>query len=440
MCPWFDPWRYHKTQTKRLGFCFYTINTKQNILIIGTVWPEPNSSAAGSRMMQLIQLFKKQNWNITFASSASDSEFMIDLSSLGVDEVSIELNNVSFDEFIVKLNPTIVLFDRFMIEEQYGWRVAENCPHALRILDTEDLHCLRYARQQAFKEKRAFQITDLINDYAKREIASILRCDISLIISKYEMDLLKSFFKVDESLLHYIPFMLNPLTDKETASWKSFEERKHFVTIGNFLHEPNWNSVLYLKEEIWPLIKKSIPDAEMHVYGAYPSQKVFNLHQPNEGFLIKGRAGDLAKVIADARVCLAPLRFGAGLKGKLVDAMKFGTPSVTTSIGAEAMHESFDWPGSIANTAEQFANSAVELYNDKQLWQKAQENIAPTINTIYNQESLGKELIEKIVDVFQNIQEHRISNFMGAMLMHHTVSSTKYMSRWIELKNRAAKS
>ena len=112
--------------------------------------------------MQLISLFQAQGYAITFASPAQDSAFMIDLKSLQVDKKTILLNSESFDAFVHELNPSIVLFDRFMIEEQFGWRVAENCPSALRILDTEDLHCLRLARQKAFKEKVELSYLDKI--------------------------------------------------------------------------------------------------------------------------------------------------------------------------------------------------------------------------------------------------------------------------------------
>ena len=155
----------------------------QQVLIIGYVWVEPNSSAAGSRMLQLIEQFLKQNWKVTFASPAQKSEKAASLSSLGIDEVSIELNNTSFDDFIKDLQPTIVLFDRFMMEEQFGWRVAENCPNTLRILDTEDLHFLRKTRHQQLKKGEKFSNEALSkSEDTKREIASILRCDVSLII------------------------------------------------------------------------------------------------------------------------------------------------------------------------------------------------------------------------------------------------------------------
>ena len=413
------------------------MNKPQHILIIGTVWPEPNSSAAGSRTMQLIEQFQKLNWEITFACAASDSEFSIDFKDYNIEKVTIELNNSSFDDFVKTLQPTIVLFDRFMIEEQFGWRVAENCPNALRILDTIDLHCLRLARQQAFKEKRTFVDDDILNtDVAKREIASIYRCDMTVMISTYEMDLLQEFFKIDHSILHYTPFLLNPIHEEEKNKWPAFDDRKHFLTIGNFLHEPNWNSVLYLKEEIWPLIKKQLPDAELHVYGAYPSPKVNQLHQPKEGFLIKGRAESAHEVMLNAKVCLAPLRFGAGLKGKLIDAMQCGTPSVTTSIGAEAMHGNLEWAGMISDDAVSFANAAVQLYSDKSIWLKAQEQGIKIINQVFEKDNQAKLLIEKIYHLQKNLILHRQKNFLGAMLMHHTISGTKYMSRWIEEKNK----
>jgi glycosyltransferase involved in cell wall biosynthesis len=410
------------------------MNSTKHLLIIGIVWPEPNSSAAGSRMLQLIEVFKNHNWKITFASSATKTDFCFDPKDLGIETHAIEINNSSFDTFIKQLNPDCVLFDRFITEEQFGWRVSEICPAAMRIIDTEDLHCLRAARQQAFKEGKEFEESYLINDTAKREIASVLRSDLSLIISNVEMELLQSFFKVDKCLLHYIPFLLDKMDDK--VKWKSFEERSHFISIGNFLHEPNWNAVLYLKESIWPLIRKQLPSAEMHVYGAYPSQKVEQLHNAKEGFLIKGRAEDAKEVMSNTKVCLAPLRFGAGLKGKLIEAMQCGTPSVTTDIGAEGMHNNLPWNGAIENTAETFAKSAVELYTNETLWKQSQQNGIQIINECFDKNLFEEQFVNRINDLQSNLKSHRQQNFTGAMLMNHTASSTKYMSKWIEEKNK----
>ena len=409
----------------------------QHVLIIGFVWPEPNSSAAGGRMVQLISIFKENGFDVTFASPAMDSDYMIDLEMLGVVKKSIALNCSSFDIFVKELNPSIVLFDRFMMEEQFGWRVAENCPDALRLLDTEDLHCLRLARQKAFKEMRSFSTDDLlVEEVAKREIASILRCDVSLMISEYEIDLLQTVFKIDSNLLYYLPLLLELIEDSTIQKLPSFEERNNFIFIGNFLHEPNWNAVQYLKETIWPLIRKQMPEAILQIYGAYPSQKVLQLHQPKDGFYIMGRANDAQEVVKNARVVLAPLRFGAGIKGKLLEAMQCGTPSVTTTIGAESMCGDLPWNGFVTDDAQVFADNTVELYQDKTIWLKAQENGFEIIEKRYLKSVFADDFVEHILETQTHLKQHRLSNFMGTLLQHHTLTSTKYMSRWIEEKNR----
>ena len=134
------------------------MSPEKKLLVIGFVWPEPNSSAAGTRLMQIIDCFKNQGFTVVFASTASYSDYMVSLPDFSIQKHSIVLNDSSFDAFVSDLQPNVVLFDRFMVEEQFGWRVAENCPDAIRVLDTEDLHSLRLARQKAFKENKDFTI------------------------------------------------------------------------------------------------------------------------------------------------------------------------------------------------------------------------------------------------------------------------------------------
>jgi len=413
------------------------LNSITKILIIGFVWPEPNSSAAGSRMLQLIKLFHKQNWEVHFATTATETLHMVRLKELGVITQEIQLNHGSFDEYVVSVQPDVVLFDRFMIEEQFGWRVAEQCPNAIRMLDTEDLHSLRKTRQEAFKKGVAFT-TDmlLVSEIGKRELASIYRCDLSLIISTYEMQLLQNVFKVDESLLCYLPFLIDKISENTFSELPSFEYRQHFMCIGNFRHEPNWNMVLYLKQTIWPMIRKELPKAELHVYGSYPSEKVTQLNKKAEGFLVKGWVDDVNKVMQKSRVCLAPIRFGAGIKGKFTDAMQNGLPSVTTTIGAEGMCGSLPWNGSIVNSPEEIAAAAVKLYENESLWLESQYNGKTIINTIYGDVKYQEDFITKFKLLYVSSKKHRASNFIGAMLMHHTLKSTKYLSKWIGEKEK----
>ena len=408
----------------------------KHLLIIGFVWPEPKSSAAGSRMMQLIAAFQQQNYQITFASPCAKSDNAFNLTTIGISQVAIELNHESFDTFVKQLNPDIILFDRFMMEEQFGWRVAEQCPDALRILDTEDLHCLRKGRQLAFKDNKPFDESYLFNDIAKREIASIYRCDFSLMISEVEIEILKTQFKVPDNLLLYLPFLLEEISESSTNNLPAFDERQHFITIGNFLHEPNYNSILYLKESIWPLIKKQLPKAELHIYGAYASQKVNQLQNNKDGFLIKGFANDVNEVMQNAKICLAPLRFGAGLKGKLIDAMQNGTPCVMTTIAAEGMFGNSQPNGFITDSPEDFANKAVKLYESEFDWKTYQNNGFAIINKRFQKAEFLEYLYSKIDTISQNLSSHRRNNFTGQLLQHHTLQSTKFMSKWIEAKNQ----
>jgi glycosyltransferase involved in cell wall biosynthesis len=403
------------------------------VLIIGYVWPEPASSAAGGRMMQLIRLFLEQRWAVTFASAALPSSHMADIEAMGVDKVCVELNSSTFDRFVAGLQPDLVLFDRFMIEEQFGWRVARHCPNALRVLDTEDLHCLRAARQQALKAGKTLSAHELNSELAMREVAAILRCDLSLIISSYEMELLHDHYRVAEALLLHLPFMLPRLSPDTLAG---FSDREGYISIGNFRHAPNWDAVLYLKKQLWPLIRQQDHRAQLYVYGAYPPRKATQLHNEAQGFHVKGWADDAFAVISRARVCLAPLRFGAGLKGKLVDAMSCGTPSVTTSIGAEAMHEGLPWGGIVADEPGHFVAAALQLHDDEACWQQAQANGVAIINRLYLADELADRLLSRLQDLSANLCGHRLENFVGGMLQHHRLQSTRYMAQWIEAKNR----
>jgi O-antigen biosynthesis protein len=412
------------------------ITAPKKLVIIGLVWPEPQSSAAGSRMLQLIQLFLDKKYSITFCSAASHSPFQANLTALGVKSESIQLNDDSFDSFIKKEAPDFVLFDRYLTEEQYGWRVAASCPYAIRILDTEDLHCLRYVRQEALKKKVDFIETDLLSsEFAFREIASILRCDLTLLVSEYEMHLLTDVFKINDRLIHYLPMFYSEITDEIISNWKPFEKREHCIFIGNFLHQPNADAVNYLKTDIWPLIRAKFPSLELHIYGAYANSKLEQLNSVKQGFIVKGRAEDALKTLSKYRINFAPLRFGAGIKGKLLDAMLSGTPSVTTSIGAESMTINGKWSGLITNDIKEMVDGFEQLYNSPTLWKKAQMHGAEIINQRFNKIQFEEAFYNKLMTINTLLRQHRMDNFMGALIQHHTLQSTKYLSKWIALKN-----
>lgn len=428
-------------------------------LILGYVWPEPNSSAAGTRMLELVQVLLQMQYEVVFASAAALSEHRFDLYSLGVVEKTIALNCSSFDHYVKDLQPDLVLFDRFFTEEQFGWRVAQVCPNALRVLDTEDFHSLRHARQQLLKLEQKKYTNEIekhsvgpvlaspaglyqqmcTQDMALREVAAIFRCDLSLIISEFEMEFLQHYFSVPEALLIYCPF-LNPI-QAPAKNLPDFSVRQHFIAIGNFRHEPNWDSVLWLKHQLWPLIRTQLlstplAQAELHIYGAYPPPKATQLHNAKEGFCVKGWAESADAVMQQARVCLAPLRFGAGIKGKLMDAICAGTPSVTTTIGAESMRGDLPWGGVVVDDAQGIASAAVALYRDPITWSHAQQAGFSILRSYFARADYRLLLQQRLEWLADNMVPARSANFIGQMLRHHHLKSTQYMGQWIEAKNK----
>ena len=407
----------------------------KTLLIFGSNWPEPASSAAGARTLQLLDLLLERGWKVSFFTSANRREHSAHL-PVEVDQRQIKLNSSEVDHLLKDLDPDLVWFDRFMLEEQFGWRIAEHCPRAKRMIDTIDLHSLREVRRVASKENREIQPRDWFTDLALRELSAIFRSDLSLLISDKEERILTEDLGIPRSLLHVIPFLCTP---EQQNSWKStpgFEVRKDFVTLGNFRHPPNADSVRFLIEQVWPGIREACPGVNLHLYGADLPPALQQLHAPGKGVHVKGRAEDAIETLSHYRILLAPLRYGAGLKGKLFDAMLAGTPSVTTPIGAEGMQGEFSWPGHVCKTWDEFTNAAVKLYQNETEWKERQERIPGMLQGRFDRGVYADRFMERIHTLLNSPSDETLDQLPGAMLRHHLHRSTEYMSRWIEAKNK----
>ena len=158
-------------------------------------------------------------------------------------------------------------------------------------------------------------------------------------------------------------------------------------------------------------------------------------------------------MIKNARILLAPIRFGAGIKGKLSDAMECGTPNITTSIGAEGMleikgtrldtaTESLNWNGEVIpliemmNNPATFANAAVKAYQDESMYHQYQQNGFEILSQQYDKTYWQEQLIARLTSQCETLTDARKNNFFGLMLRHHSMKSTQYMAQWIEAKNK----
>lgn len=209
------------------------------------------------------------------------------------------------------------------------------------------------------------------------------------------------------------------------------------MTIGNFLHPPNLDAVKYLKESIWPSIRAQLNTAELHVYGAYVSDKVMQYQDSKNGLYIKGFVDNVNAVMQKAKVCLSPLRFGAGLKGKFFDAMHNGTPFVTTKIGAEGIVDANENHAFVTDSVDEMVSHAVALYQDESMWQEQHQLGFGLLADKFNKTIHERKFLNQLEEALANKNNNRLQNFTGAMLNFHTMKSTKYMSRWIEAKNKS---
>ena len=165
-------------------------------------------------------------------------------------------------------------------------------------------------------------------------------------------------------------------------------------------------------------------------------EKAKQLHNSKEGFIIKGRAENSVSVFKKYKTLLAPIPFGAGIKGKLLESMLYGTPNVTSTIGAEAMQNNKDWNGFIEDNPDDFATKAVEIYNNESIWKQSQLNGVSIINDCFNKNNFENEFMDKTSKLTFKFRKVIVpNNFMGQILNHHTLKSTMYMSKWIEEKN-----
>ncbi|RYZ63551.1 MAG: glycosyltransferase, partial [Proteobacteria bacterium] len=361
------------------------------------------------------------------ASSAKNHEFREQLETQGIRTAIIEMNHSSFDQFLLHEQFELCVFDRFMVEEQFGARVASALPRCLRILDTIDLHFLRRTRELNLKGKLGQG--ELDEETCTRELASIYRSDLTLVLSRYEVDLLVQEFGVPSQLLAEWGFMY-AIPEAETLP--TAEGRKHFAWIGNFRHPPNEDAVRFCLKEFlprhWAEIRAAYPDLEIHFYGAYPPKELMALDQPKKGIRVLGPCDDSIKTLKKYRALFAPIRYGAGIKGKISDSWAAGLPVITTDIGAEGMSAPGEpFAGLLVKTEIDMQKALIRLAADDTEFNALQTEGLRALTELYG-ESLQ---IHRLREWIQKLTE-RPRPWIQKILWHQHHRSTDFFSRWIE--------
>jgi hypothetical protein len=445
-----------------------------------SLWPQPNASAAGVRTASLLKYFASSKQGpfkfVDYGCGLMNDGTNIKGIHPGVRIHHLPLNRKekmrAFLHSEVNRDLKVVVFDRFFAEEAYSFYFHNERPDVLRVLDMQDMHTLRYHREAlvknmdcsknddkflCFKDSTYLNSTPLAyhthsDKYSTkdlqlllmRELSAIHRSDLTLVCSPFEYELLTRKFGVPPEKLVHAPFFTeivsecyptsDDIIESKNKQSENYETRRDFVALGGFKHQPNVDQVFVLKH-LWPQIRSKIPDAKLNVYGSFPTMRVQQLHDRRNGFLVHGYIDSLNDALGCNRVLLAPLRFGAGIKGKIVDAWRYGCPVVTTPIGAEGIGDNKDeWGGIIAADEGEFIESAATLYNDKTRWIKCQNLARHLLGECFDAESNLSSVHDAIVAAAENLDHRRSRDYLSAMLWHNSMRSTEYMSRWIELK------
>lgn len=252
---------------------------------------------------------------------------------------------------------------------------------------------------QSLRTSRGFQITKDKKDFKesfkskKRETKLISASDATVVVSPVEKEILDQ--ESNSNNVFYIPFLYK--TRVKNNLFNNFDKRKDILFIGGFVHKPNEDCVLWFYKYIYPIIRKEIPDIKLYIVGSNPPEKILQLACSD--IIVTGYLKDVNPMFLKTKVFISPLRYGAGVKGKILQSFSYGLPVVTTSIGAEGMDVRHNLHIMIADNPEEFAKQTIKIYTDKDLWLQLSKN-----SLRYIEENHSIDIVkEKYNKLFHNL-------------------------------------
>jgi GT2 family glycosyltransferase len=332
------------------------------ILVIDAYTPEPDQDSGSLRLKYLLQCFVELGYGVTFfADNRSHAgRYTRDLQQAGI-EVVYNPWLESLGSFFGKRGSEFdfVWISRHYVAANYISLIRRYCPGAKFIFDTVDLHYLREERlaelENSLPLKRSARQT------RRSELSVIEAADATLVVSPIEKSVLEQ--DAPDASVHVISNV-----HKIAGSRKPFAERKDIFFVGGYQHPPNIDAAKWFVSRIWPLIREELPDVTFHLIGSKAPEQVRNLH--GDGVVFHGFVKSLEPWLDGCRLALAPLRYGAGVKGKVNISMSRGQPVVATPAAVEGL---FARPGEdilVAESAREFASAVVRLYQDEELWNR----------------------------------------------------------------------
>lgn len=357
---------------------------RPHILIMDALAPDPSRDSGSLRMVNIMRLLRELGWRVTFMADnrAASSEEISQLGRVGA-QTLCKPWSPSLVRWLAREKQTLqaVMLSRHYIAAPNIGLIRRAAPHAKIIFDTVDLHFLRELRAAQHMGNRA--MIRQAQASRRRELALIRRSDVTLVVSPVEKTLLSE--EAPEAKVELVS-NVHEIFGRRT----SFSQRKDLVFVGGFGHPPNIDAIEWLVVDIYPRIRAARPDIALHLIGDMPESARTKLTSP--GIHIHGKVEDLAPWMDGCRIALAPLRYGAGVKGKVNMAMSYGLPVVATTIAAEGMQLSDGEDILVADNAETFAAATLRLYDDEVLWLRLSDGGLDNIREHFSFEAARKGL------------------------------------------------
>jgi O-antigen biosynthesis protein len=365
------------------------------VLVVADYLPLFDQQSGGLRLKTIIGLIIGLGWDVTFCSFLTAEASPGPLATPeGIARYETALRDIGVSRFIygteaarvflnqsgTRIRHALVSFP--IVATEFIPIIRLHCPWARVIFDTVDFHYLRMNREAELRRDDAMRQDARV--MLEQELACVRSADLTFAVTAEERTALLNF--APESVVEVLP---NVFTVSETPPGPAGREGLLFV--GGFWHQPNGDAVLWFATEIWPLLHAAAPDLVFRIVGANPTSEILALaRQPNIEVL--GYVPELSPYLDNSRVFVAPLRFGAGMKGKVGQSLAHGLPVVATPVGAEGMQLEDEVHLLVAETPEAFAEQVLRLLSDDDLWTALQREGRTLIQQTLSEDVIGKQL------------------------------------------------
>jgi len=357
---------------------------RKNILVIDHHLPMVDRDSGSLRMFQILKILHTLGHRVTFVPDnlADIPPYTGELQKRGIKVIHYPYIKKVRDYLISHGSEfDVVILSRCQFARKHMADVRLYAPTSRIIFDTVDLHFLREEREAHLTGDP--EVLQKAKTTKQCEYELIDQSDETWVVSGVEQRLLQEQ-RPDKSIQ-----LVSNVVDVP-GSRTPFALRRGWLFIGSFQHPPNIDAVLFFLKKIYPLIGEYLGDAKFHIIGDKVPPEIVAL--ANEKVIVAGLQRDVQPFFDSVRLSVAPVRFGAGVKGKINQSMAFGVPVVATSVAVEGTglrdHEEI----LVADEPEDFAKALIELYQNEQLWNKISENGLNKTRALYSTDAARKKL------------------------------------------------